>query len=282
MTPLVAILTRHRPALASVITEARAEALVAAAQQAWPGVPLDAASFIDHLGARLPDGDEAVRAFDLLHASDLYLACACERHQTEALAAFEQAHLSSSITGTIAKVDASPDFIDEVRQRVRERLLVGEQPRIAEYGGRGPLGGWVRVVALRTALNLQREAAVRGRVRAQPEPAGDLEHELMQRRYRDDVQAAFRTAFIGLDDAARQLLRSHYLEGASLEEIGRRQAVDRSTVSRRVASLRRHLMEETRRELERRIPAISSASRDSLLMALRSQLDFSLESILRT
>jgi RNA polymerase sigma-70 factor len=140
----------------------------------------------------------------------------------------------------------------------------------------------VRVVALRTALNLQREAAARGRLRAQPEPVGDLEHELMQRRYRDDVQAAFRTAFIGLDDTARQLLRWHYLEGASLEEIGRRQAVDRSTASRRVASLRRHLMEETRRELERRIPAISSASRDSLLMALRSQLDFSLESILRT
>ena len=32
-----------------------------------------------------------------------------------------------------------PGFLDEVRQRLRESLLVGARPRIADYAGRGPL-----------------------------------------------------------------------------------------------------------------------------------------------
>ena len=46
-----------------------------------------------------------------------------------------------------------------MRQRLRERLFVGsdgEPARLASYSGRGPLGTWVRIAAIRLALNLRR------------------------------------------------------------------------------------------------------------------------------
>jgi hypothetical protein len=48
---------------------------------------------------------------------------------------------------------------DELRQNVRERLFLGTPdapPRIASYSGEGDLRHWVRVVAMRAALNLTR------------------------------------------------------------------------------------------------------------------------------
>ena len=49
-------------------------------------------------------------------------------------------------------------MVDDVKQELREKLLVasGALPRIADYLGEGPLTGWVRVSATRTALNLLR------------------------------------------------------------------------------------------------------------------------------
>jgi len=275
---LCSILTARRPTLAAV-SEAELTALVAAAKQAWPAVGLDDATFVAHLAERLPDGDDATRALGAVHASDLYLACACAQRNPEAIAAFERTQLGR-IDGAVAQIDAAPDFVDEVRQRLRERLLVGTHPRIASYSGSGGLAGWVRVAATRVALNLVRETR---HARPAPEPGSpsDPEREAIRRQHRAEVEAAFRAAFTALDDDERALLRLHYLDGVSLGEIGRRCGVDRSTASRRLAAVRQRLLAQTGVELERLIPALTPASRDSLMLALRTRLDFNLDSILR-
>src|SRR5581483_4498624 len=90
--------------------------------------------------------------------SDLYLACACARGVPAALAALDRAVLLR-VPAFICRVSTDAAFADEVRQQLRERLLVappGGAPKIAEYGGAGALHAWVRVAALRTALNLRR------------------------------------------------------------------------------------------------------------------------------
>jgi RNA polymerase sigma-70 factor (ECF subfamily) len=280
MATLHSILAARRPTLGAAVAEDELAALARAAKQAWPGVALDDAIFVAHLADRLPDGADPERALAAVHAGDLYLACACSRRDPEAIAAFERTHLSR-VDAAVAKVDGARDFVDEVRQRLRERLLVGARPRIADYTGSGSLAGWVRVAAVRLALNTRREARRSAQLRPPSSVAGDPERELIHRRYRGEVEAAFRAAFAGLDEPARELLRLHYVDGISLEEIARRRQVDRSTASRRVAAVRQRLLDQTHHELERRVPAITRASRDSLLLLLRSQLDFSLDSILR-
>jgi RNA polymerase sigma-70 factor (ECF subfamily) len=194
--------------------------------------------------------------------------------------AFESAHLSE-VASYIARIDRTPDFIDEVRQRLRERLLVGLNPRISEYAGTGPLGGWVRVAAIRVALNVVREAKRDARLRGHSPTARHLEVDFLNGQYRDQVEAAFCSAFARLRPDERELLRLHYVEGMKQGVIGQRFGIDRTTASRRVGMVRRFLLEETHRQLRRLVPAITTQSRESLIQALRSQIDFDLEIALK-
>jgi RNA polymerase sigma-70 factor (ECF subfamily) len=157
---------------------------------------------------------------------------------------------------------------------------VGARPRITEYNGSGPLGGWVRVAAIRVALNARREASRQERPSDPTGAAGDPELDAIHGQYRNEVEASLRAALQRLSAEDRELLRLHYIQGDSLEKIGRRYQVDRSTASRRVAAARRFLLSETKRELERRT-AITPSSRDSLLVALRSKINISLETLLK-
>jgi RNA polymerase sigma-70 factor len=139
----------------------------------------------------------------------------------------------------------------------------------------------VRVAATRVALNTRREWSRSARPRGNSPAERDPEVDLINAQYRGEVEAAFRAAFARLSLADSELLRLHYVEGLKQEEIGRRLEVERSTAAKRIATARRFLLQETRRELERLVPSITTASRDSLIVGLRSQIDLSLESLLR-
>jgi RNA polymerase sigma-70 factor (ECF subfamily) len=282
MTRLSAIVAERRPpVVASDALEERLVALVEAAQRAWPGILVDGPTFVAYLAERLPPQVDAELTLPALHATDLYLACACAQRNPAAIAAFEREQLAR-VGSIVSRMDRSPDFADEVRQRLRERLLVGANGRIGEYTGAGPLAAWVRVATTRLALNVMREAKRSVTPRtvatpATPSPELDLIHE----RYRPQIEGAFRSAFAKLDGADRELLRLHYIEGLNQEEIARRRQMDRSTISRHIAGVRQQLLKRVHSELERLIPAIGANSRETLLRGLRSRIGFNLESVLK-
>jgi RNA polymerase sigma-70 factor (ECF subfamily) len=276
---LVSILTAAHPALASDGLAAQLETLLAAARRAWPAVALDDEVFVTHLAERLSTDGDVHQSFAELHATDLYLACACARGLPQALAHFEREHLTR-VGKWIARIDRSRDFADEVTQQVRERLLVGPRPRITDYNGSGPLGGWARVVATRVALNARRDAKRLAFMRDSQGPVADPQLDFLHGRYRGDMEAALKKALSQLDTDERELLRLHYVDGLSLQQIGEQHGVDKSTISRRLAALRRGLLDQARSELERLVPALTTASRDSLLWALQSQIDLSLTTVL--
>src|SRR5688572_13887156 len=93
-----------------------------------------------------------------IHAADLYFACALGRGHAQAIALAET-ELMPLVRQSVGKVDSNRAFVDEVSQRVREKLLVGEDRAIDQYKGTGPLGRWVRVIATRIALDLKRADA---------------------------------------------------------------------------------------------------------------------------
>jgi RNA polymerase sigma-70 factor, ECF subfamily len=108
-------------------------------------------TFLSHLRDRLPE--------DLsdFHAGDLYLACACANGNRRALKLFVE-HFLKELRITLAPINTTDAFVDEVQQ-LMERLLVPDAQgrlRIEQYSGKGPLKSWVRAAALRTALNLHR------------------------------------------------------------------------------------------------------------------------------
>jgi RNA polymerase sigma-70 factor (ECF subfamily) len=216
--------------------------------------------------------------------ADLALARAATQGDRAAIAALERGPLRE-IGDFVARIDAAPAFAEEVRQAVREKLLVGPgrgQPgKLAEYAGTGPLGGWIRVVAVRMALDLKRTA---GNQQA-PLPGGDAdrlaavaldpEMKLLRERHQGPFQEALTDALASLSSRQRNVLRLHFAEGCTLEQLATSYQVHRATVARWLAGARQAVLEQVARRLGESM-GLSVGEVDSVVRLLASQIDVSL------
>jgi RNA polymerase sigma-70 factor (ECF subfamily) len=250
--------------------------LVARARAAWPEIDLPDAVVYGHFSDKLAENDEIV-------VDDLYLACACAQQNPVAIAAFESRYLSQ-VKVFLGRMKPPASLVDEVQQALRVRLLVAEPgsvPRIAEYGGRGTLTAWLRVAAIRLAIDAFRRA---GNAPPDDEPleqisGDDPELEIVRDRYRAELNDALREAFAVLTAEQRNLLRLNYRDGRSIDDIAALLSVHRATVARRIAEAREAILDETRRRFETRL-GLSPAELQSLIRLLRSQLHLSVSRLL--
>jgi RNA polymerase sigma-70 factor, ECF subfamily len=255
----------------------------AQARARWPGVEVARDAFGAFVAARAGEAIGVVRT-DLL-----YLTCACAAGDAAALDAFARTY-EPVIVAALARMANAVSDPDEVVQRVRERLFVGDgeaQPRIVEYTGRGDLAGWVRAVAVRTALNLRR-SHVREAPRDDadelaallPATGSDPELATLLDRYRSDVGAALAEAIEGLADKHRAVLRYHYSERLNIEQIGAIYGVHKTTAFRRLEQARGELIERAREILKRRL-RVDDAGLLSLVRVVSSHLDLTLSGFFR-
>jgi RNA polymerase sigma-70 factor (ECF subfamily) len=211
---------------------------LAAARAAWPALPLDVSVFVQHVAERATDG----LLPPLNHAADLYLACACAHHVPGAHDAFDR-HCGEAIARAVSRKSGSAVFVDEVTQRLRERLFVSSQglPKIAEYRGRAALRTWLTIAASREALMLLRgEARRRKNTEVGDAPAIDDSPELalLKRRYAEDFGAALAHAFRRLSDKERTILQLQVVEQLGIDALGALYKVGRSTAARWLAGAR--------------------------------------------
>lgn len=244
-----------------------------------------AAAFGQELARCLEDRDDSELAVALaeLHVGDLWLAFSARTGDSGAVTRFEREFVAP-LGPTIRRIDSSESFVDEVRQRVRAKLLVaepGQSPRLDRYRGRGELATWVRVVAAREALSM-----VRGNKRR---AAGDDEDLLaleatttgpelgaVKEQYREAFGAAFRAAIGELSAEQRNVLRLHYLHGLTVDELGGLLKVHRSSAARRVAKARAELLATTRRKLLAHLQ-LGRHDFDDLMQLIASRIDVSIE-----
>jgi RNA polymerase sigma-70 factor (ECF subfamily) len=257
----------------------RLEVAYQAARARWPLLDVPPESFARWLAERVTTGVALAAAVDAMQTADLYLACALAAASPQAITIFEGRFLPD-VARYIAHLDSSPGFADEVRQRLRERLLVaatGDPPRIAEYAGRGPLAGLVRVAAVRIALNLKRGA----KQHTEPDdelirgPGLDPETAYLRARYQGEFEEAYRAAIEALDPEERTLLRLHHLDGVTLDDLAALHKVHRTSVARRLAKARRQIVDETNRTLVERLN-LSPTELAGLRALVRSQLNVSI------
>lgn len=266
---------RLEEALGKLLTSARA---------AWPSLAVSPQTFIPYLVARFSQEAWSVEGLEELRAADLYLACACAHGDSSAIAAFETMYVDP-IFPLPRHLAASGD----VRQIASVKLLVREGdrlPKIADYSGRGDLGSWVSVVVLRVALSLMR--GQRREIAFEEDTAlfeladrDDAEVAHLKRRYRAEFAEAFHFALGSLRPRERNLLRQHYVDALTMEQISRVYRVHRITVVRWIDKARTTLAAETRRHLVTRL-GVQRGELDSILRLIRSQIDVSLRTHLRS
>ncbi len=217
-----------------------------------------------------------------LDARNLVLAAAALCGDAAALRRLE-ALLVTEVRRAVAPIDRSPDFIDEVTQLVRERLLVSPA-RLADYAGQGPLEAWVRAVSVRVALNARRPGAREDLVSSVPEQRQlepDPELALLRARHHDAFKAAFAAAVASLSPRDRTLLRLTTLDGLTLAQVGTMYGKDASTISRWLAASRQQLLDDTRARLGEQLGVTGSAL-DSVMRAADSELNLSISRLLES
>jgi RNA polymerase sigma-70 factor, ECF subfamily len=246
------------------------------------------ADALAHVGAAIAAGASAT------HAADLALAFAVGRGDPVAVRRFDD-QVAPEIAAAARAIDRDPGFVDEVCQRTRVRLVVGDggdggdtAPRIASYRGAGPLRAWVAIAARRMALNAKRDArpdagkATQGDdvladiVDREPDP--ELRH--LKALYRAEFREALGAALAGLADRPRAVLRLRFVDGLELAQIGRLYRVHESTTSRWIAAALDEVGSATRKHLVARL-AITADTADSVARMVQSGLDLSVARLLR-
>lgn len=262
------------------------QSLIAEGRAAWPEVTLDEQAFVRHLAQCMPADDPIEDSLSRIEAGDLWLACACLLGDERALASLEK-HFLGPLDAVLVRFRLSPAGLDEIKQLVRQKLLVAEPDRaarIGDYAGWAPLQAWLRVIAVRTAISLLRKTGHECALSDDdwlelPATQDDPELCHLKQLYRSHFKQAFGLALASLESRERNLLRFSYLDGLSIDAIGAIYQVHRATAARWLVRVREKLLVATRQRLQAEL-AVSQQGLDSILGLINSNLEISLSRFL--
>ncbi len=269
--------------------ESRLASLLAEARAAWPGVELEAGTFLLFVAERISAG-AGVEQLERMNLAGLYIACGCQLGDARAVAAFRERYLPV-IERALAAIELPRATREDAAQSIFQKLFLGggeSRPKICHYAGEGELETWLRVVATRHAIDLaRRERAGRRNLDEESQlldlAAADADPELalLKERYRVEFKESFEQAFATLGLEERNLLRYQVLEGLSIDELGVLYRIHRATAARRLARVREKLLERTREVLLARLRLQPGASEfESILRLIQSELQVSITRLL--
>jgi RNA polymerase sigma-70 factor, ECF subfamily len=247
-------------------------------QSSWPGIALDYDHFRQR-GERLDIDRPPVGE----RAAELYLACACSRGDSVAIAILERDYLQPA-RAAIARVRSTQDFMEETLQDLRAKLFVGPARRIERFAGSGPLSLWLRAVALRLAISSGRKVGLRLSEDTDLDDIVvelELDHEVLGQAHRESLQRAVSSAVTGLSAHDRNILRMHALQGLSIDQIAIPYAVHRATVARWIVRIRNALITTARTAVLAENPGLTISQFESVVRAVRrSQIHLSFSRLL--
>jgi RNA polymerase sigma-70 factor (ECF subfamily) len=260
----------------------------AAARAAWPQLDVSITEFSAFVGGRLPPETDPLLALSTLRVKELMLTCACARGDQTAIRLLES-HYFPMLLAALGRMRMSPSKTQEICQVLREQLFVGQNgqaPRIANYAGRGDLGSWLSVSAVRAAYKLLRKekrevsdddehlASLSG---ASP----DVEMSYVKQRCRSVFRESFNEAMAALGSREKNLLRQHYLDGLTLDQIGALYQTHRATAARWLVAAREGLEQDVRQTLGARL-GLTEREMTCLMGQMRSRVEVRFSQMFRT
>jgi RNA polymerase sigma-70 factor (ECF subfamily) len=272
------------PALATWLAAELSRAI-----EPWPHLASSLPHFIEHLFTVTDDADELRRgnleAWRALRLTELFHAWACVQKDLVAIATFESEYFEQ-IDRTLARMKVDVAQAEDLRSALREALFFGRHdvpPALAGYSGRSGLRSWTRSVAVHAVLNarrqVNREVGLDESSLDVVGPEVDPELSYLKRRYAPEFQRALGEAFGQLGTRERNLLRMYYLDGLTIDAIGRLYGVHRATAARHVVDAREGLLTKMRASLATKL-GLGTSEFDNLLALIRSQLHLTLKRLL--
>lgn len=173
---------------------------------------------------------------------------------------------------------------DDVEAAVVERLIVNK--KVSQYRGAASLTSWLRVITVRTAFELfpptqephaqEFESMVFSNLNVSQKSA---DSRVLQNQVGETLSSAMSSAALALTAKERTLLRLHFLEGMTLDELARTYNSHSSTVSRWLADAKEHFLTVVRDEIGKRT-GMGRLAVDSLVRTMHGKLDISLRTAL--
>lgn len=246
---------------------------------------LDDATVARHLARAVPSAGDLPAVAASFHAEDFGLVVAALEGDGAAQRIIVQTHLSQ-VPAWVARLDPSAAFADDVAQELASLLFAPEPDRgskLLGYSGRGPLGGFLRTVAVRTAQNMRRgkrevlgdDAPPDRPATARQTPEAALARADRARSFAEILRGALRA----LPAEDRELLRLHYLDGLSIEGVAAARGVSRATAARHLARARDAVLARARAEHAREAGPETRASDEDI--DVPSELALSLSQLFR-
>lgn len=233
------------------------------------------------------------RAFQEQHRSntpgrtneDEYIRLACLQGIPEALPIFDRYYIKPLLPALL-RITGSADVADAALQKLREKLLLPPQRRLALYKESGTFRAWLRVVATRTALDELRSRGGKRRTECQLEEhletlAPNPEQRVLREEWRLGFRNALRAAILRLSQRERQCLRLHLVAEWSVTQIGRAFSVHRATAARWLVSGKQRLHELLREELLK-LGASQDLELADFLLEIPTQIDLRLSQLFAT
>jgi RNA polymerase sigma-70 factor (ECF subfamily) len=254
----------------------------AQARRAWPAVSVPIESFVAHLARHLPMAvDQALLD---LRAADLYLAFACALGDATALSEFDLT-FGSELRIVKARLRKGASDGDDLIQECRQKLFAPPRPKIAEYSGQGDLRHWLRVTLLRALIDHQRsnrQRIERERPHGEPLELPDMRDPALvhlKQQYREEFRAAFEDAARALNPEERVLLRHHFADGLTIDDLANLYRIHRATAARRIAKAREALLAGTKQRLMTKL-RLSRDELDSVMRLIESNVHVSVKRVL--
>ena len=252
-------------------------------QQRWPTITISSTQWQHELNAFGLSAQSNTN-----RSTELFLTVACGCGDRAAIAALEADYLVSILGALARRFALSPADAADAAQRLREKLLVHRDGRVAaimDYQGTGALGVWLHVVTLRELISQQRQTQRRGfstnddsafeALVAADNPA----LHVIDRDSQAHVKSAYQAALARLPTRQRLVLRMHICDRLSLEAIAATYGVNRVTVARWLDRGRSDVAQWVREELLLTL-RLSPAEAESLLRTVHSQFELSVERLL--
>ncbi len=264
-------------------------AVIADARGAWPELCLADEPFVRHIARHLPPDRPVEEGLLALRGDDLYLAFGCALRGPAAMAAFDET-FASELRRVCARLPNPRAESEDLAQDCRHKLFARLNPKIAEYSGQGDLRHWLRVTLMRMLIDhqrshrqrKQREVLVDGATSLEvPEPRGDVELAYLKQHYGAVFRSAFERAVSALEPSERIVLRQHFADGLTIDQLASLYSIHRATAARRVAKARNSLLRGTRRVIMADLK-LDCDELDSVMRLIESNVHVSVKRLLST